>query len=48
MLQTDLSAGGEIRTLIERYEIHKASILHQALADAVLRAKLLGREKRKK
>lgn len=38
MLRTDLSAGGEIRILIERYEIHKASILYQALVDAVLRA----------
>lgn len=37
-LRTDLKAGGEIRELIARYELHRRSSLYQAVIDAVLRA----------
>ncbi len=37
-LRNDLKAGGEIRSIIEKYEKYKNSKLYQAVADAIMRA----------
>lgn len=37
-LRNDLKAGGEIRSIIEKYEKYKNSKLYQALADTIMRA----------
>ena len=47
-LRNDLRAGGEIKEFIEKYDRNRSSGLHQAVADAVLRANWREVEKEKR